>query len=173
MIKTLKPTGGNFLHIEYVAEGNNDQLAFENIAVMQRGADAGLENGDFSDGNKHWTLRGGSKVVRDADKATVGDRALKFSRKGDQGNRMIERRDIGDILPGHEGERTFTLRMRPGYESLKLTFRMKRNDRDSKGNAEVIIDNFRMDLERVFRESDCIAESATSCLPSRLQAAGL
>ena len=219
MIKTHKPQGANYLHIEYVAEGSDDQFAFENIAVVRRGADAGLENGDFAQGDKHWNLSGGAKVVRDADKATAGNRVLQFSRRGGQtgwqnvtreinisndplgtrylfrfdantvgddfkfevvaeafdarGERMVERRDIGDILPGHEGEYTFTLRKRPGYDNIKLTFRMKRNGRDSKGKAEVYVDNFRMDLERVFHESDCVLDSGTGCTPTRLQSAGL
>ena len=214
MIKTHKPRGASFLHIEYVAEGDNDQFAFENIAVVRRGADAGLENGDFSDGAKHWNARGGAKIERNREIATAGDRVMKFSRRGGQqgwqnvtreinisedplgtrylfrfdantvgddfkfevvaeafdrnGQRMVERRDIGDILPGHEGEYTFTLRKRPGYDYLNLTFRMRRTA-GSKGTAEVYMDNFRMDLERVFDETDCVVDSGTGCVPTRLQ----
>ena len=214
MIKTHKPRGASYLHIEYVAEGENDQFAFENIAVMRRGADGGLENGDFSNDAQHWTVRGGAKVERNRDMATAGDRVLKFSRRAGQqgwqnvqrdinisedplgtrylfrfdantvgegfkfevvaeafdrsGERMVERRDIGDIQPGHNGEYTFTLRKRPGYDYLTLTFRMRRNDRNSKGTAEVYMDNFRMDLERVFDEADCVMDSATGCMPTRL-----
>ncbi|WP_345335433.1 hypothetical protein [Ferrimonas pelagia] len=212
-IKTAKPTGANFLHIEYV--GEKGEVRFENLGVMRRGADAGLPNGDFANGKRHWDLGHGVEIVNNKERATVGDRALRLRRGpgitgwqsasreldiandplgtrylfrfdastvGDdfkfevlieafdnKGKRVVERRDIGDILPGHEGERTVTIRKRPEYETFKLTMRMKRNSADSKGRADVFVDNFRLDKERVFFESDCVEGSATACLPTRLE----
>ena len=66
------------------------------------------------------------------------------------GTLIIERDDLGDILPTTNGEVVFTLRKRSGYDSVKLIFEMRRNSEASLGTDEVIIDNLRMDKERLF-----------------------
>ncbi|SHI09456.1 hypothetical protein [Ferrimonas marina] len=85
------------------------------------------------------------------------------------GNRLVERRDIGDIRPGHSGERTVTFRKRPDYHQLVVTWRLKRRHANNEGEAVVYIDNLRLDKERVWLESDCVEDSPTACLPTRLQ----
>ncbi len=67
-----------------------------------------------------------------------------------QGALIIERDDLGDILPTTSGEVVFTLRKRPGYDHILLRFEMRRNSAASPGTDEVIIDNLRMDKERLF-----------------------
>ncbi|GAA4890050.1 hypothetical protein [Ferrimonas pelagia] len=209
VLKSHKPAGANYLHLEYVSE--QGEFAFENIAVMRRGADSGLANGDFTQGEQHWRLNG-PQVVAKPQRATAGDKVLRFNRgAGDtawqsasreidvsvdplgtrylvrfdastqgeafkfevkaeffdaEGNRMVERRDIGDILPGHEGERVATLRKRPGYDKMVLTLQMKRTDAESQADASVFVDNVRLDKERVFHASECVENSPTECLPS-------
>ncbi len=67
-----------------------------------------------------------------------------------EGNKIITRNDIGDILPSTDGEINFTFRKRPGDASYKIVFRMRRNSKASTGTDEVIIDNLRLDKEQLF-----------------------
>ncbi|WOH38725.1 hypothetical protein RI844_05785 [Thalassotalea fonticola] len=66
------------------------------------------------------------------------------------GNKIISRRDVGDIIPTTDGEIAFTFRKRPNDDHYVITFRMKRNSTGSLGTDEIIIDNFRLDKEQLF-----------------------
>ena len=83
------------------------------------------------------------------------------------GNRVVNREDLAFIDAGFVGERTFTIRRRPTDATFKLTFEMKRSSKDSVGQAEIFIDNFRLDKERLFDARDCVDNSPTGCLPGR------
>lgn len=77
-VKSEKPEGGKYLHIEYVAEGGTYQ--FENTAVMIRGADSPIENGDFENCDETgWDLHNQARVEK-SDYATVGECVLRMNR---------------------------------------------------------------------------------------------
>ena len=214
-LETYQPEGANYLHIEYVADGGTFQ--FENTAVMIRGADFPIENGDFEDDLNHWTAsHSAARVEEQPELATSGTHVLRMLRgQGNtttlsvvrdfdvtddplgtrylfrfdvnaseatdfkfgvdvevldaDGKRTVLRRDVTDIEEGFVGEKTFTLRRRPEDHTFIVTLFMERNSKDSPGQARVYIDNFRLDKERLFKESDCVTDSPTGCLPTRRQ----
>ncbi len=67
-----------------------------------------------------------------------------------KGKKIIVRNDIGDILPSTNGEITFSFRKRPDDASYRLTLRMKRNSKKSKGTDVIVVDNLRMFKEQLF-----------------------
>ncbi|MCQ1060480.1 hypothetical protein LRP52_37475 [Photobacterium sp. ZSDE20] len=77
-LKSHKPDGANYLHIEYVAtEGS---VMFENTAVMLRGADSPIENGGFDQGFSHWSPGDGVDIIDAPELATSGTKVLEFFR---------------------------------------------------------------------------------------------
>lgn len=87
-----------------------------------------------------------------------------FDRNGDS---LVKRYDVADVVPGQQGESVFTVRRRPDEAWYQLNFRMKRNEEASPETAYVYMSNFRVDKERLFDEADCVADSPTGCLPTR------
>ena len=213
-IKTSQPKGADFLHIEYVAD--NGTFQFENTAVLIRGADFPIENGDFEDGMTHWNPSAGSAQIEYMPEiATAGEHVLRLHRGGgttgtlevsrdfdvsedpigtrylfhfdinaadatdnkfgvhvevldENGERTVLRRDVVDVQEGYVGEATFTLRRRPEDHTFVVTLFMERTHADTDYRARVYVDNFRLDKERLFKESDCVTDSPTGCLPTRI-----
>ncbi|GAA4872673.1 hypothetical protein [Ferrimonas pelagia] len=213
-LKTAKPAGANYLHIEFVA--NSGSVTFESTAVTLRGAAQPIENGDFAQGLDGWQASSsGIVLVTDPDLAVSGDKVIRFVRnatatsaatlqrsfdvsndpvgtrylfrfhadatepdakdfkfavnleaKDANDERTVLRNDVGDVLPGHYGERTFTYRKRPGDHAVDISMEMKRSGSDISGMARVYIDDFRLDKERLFKDDECVADSPTGCLPS-------
>ena len=218
MLKTAKPAGAKYMHIEFVGE-DQGRFQFENTAVMIRGADTPVENGDFENGMSGWTpsQEPAARIEHQPNIATTGEHVLRMLRGGgvtngltvkrdfdvsndligtrylfrfdvdaskasdidfkvhietldNVGDRVVNREDLAFVDGGYVGEKTFTIRRRPEEALYKLTIEMKRSSNDSTGNAEVYIDNFRMDKQRLFDAEDCRPEtSPTGCLPSRIQ----
>ncbi len=63
---------------------------------------------------------------------------------------VVTRFGLSDVIPSTAGEVSFTLRKRPEYDHAVFQFRMKRLGGEPSGTDEIIIDNFRLDKERLF-----------------------
>ncbi|MGF1758226.1 hypothetical protein L4D76_09825 [Photobacterium sagamiensis] len=83
-VDTIKPAGANYLHIEYVVEGETGQsFVFDNTSLQLFGALEEIDNGDFEDGSRNWTFSHGQvSVTNDSKLVPEGKQALQFVLSG-------------------------------------------------------------------------------------------
>ena len=86
-VDTVKPANADYLHIEFVADGQSGAaFVFDNTALQSFGAQDALPNGDFENDGQHWYFSNTQQVAITEDPALVpqGDKALEFKLQGGQ-----------------------------------------------------------------------------------------
>ncbi|MGF1758227.1 hypothetical protein L4D76_09830 [Photobacterium sagamiensis] len=83
-VETIKPAGANYLHIEYVVEGEAGQsFVFDNTALQLFGALVEIDNGDFEGGSRNWSFSNGQvSIINDPALVPEGKQALQFLLSG-------------------------------------------------------------------------------------------
>lgn len=209
-VDTIKPAGANYLHIEYVVEGEAGQsFAFDNTSLQLFGALEEIANGNFEDGSRNWTFSH-SQISLTSNKSLVpeGEQALQFRLTGGKtawrraetdfdisndpdGTRYIFKLTVGDnsvtdsefevlvdvtdgngevvswpsvatINADSPEEVAFVMRKRPGETNFHVTFRMRQNSSESEATDRIVIDNFRVYKQRVFKLEQCTG-AVTGC----------
>ncbi|PSU33827.1 hypothetical protein [Photobacterium lutimaris] len=76
-----QPKGANYLHIEYLTEGNG-HFVFGNTGLQSFGAKQAFTNGDFEQGSSDWLLSSHVAITDNANEVMQGSKSLKFDLSG-------------------------------------------------------------------------------------------
>ncbi|WP_087019607.1 hypothetical protein [Thaumasiovibrio subtropicus] len=115
-VRTQKPAGKDYLHIEYVVEGDTStRVVVDNTSLQRIGASQHVVNGDFESGESHWQLSGGAMITSAVDEVIEGMQSLKMTTSG--GESQAEARYDFDIADDPDGTR-YIFKMRVGDRAL-------------------------------------------------------
>ncbi|MBK1790463.1 Ig domain-containing protein [Persicirhabdus sediminis] len=129
---------------------NGSQSAIVSLSPSDVGIQAGLNRtfdlSSDADGTRY-IFRMNVRALNMADDSDFNVRVECYDSAGDL---VITKSDVGDCLPGHDGEIALTMRKRPEYDFLKVKVRFKRGSSNTTTTEEIIVDDFSWHKEKIF-----------------------